>query len=233
MVLAIQLTGHQSTDTGMRYSVPKHIQEHIDYIIPGVKLVASGHASHQNGDIDKRSFGWGKGRKPIGPPKKPLHMPWSAVVASARNALLLSICDKIITPPCIAAMYNITKAKKAAPGNELGIFEDLGDVYSQTDLDLFFATLASQIPQSSHPQLEAIDGAVAPTNVANAGPESDLDFQISYPIIHPLNSIFFQTDDSVHEANYPSAGFFNNFLDAIDGSYCQEYKLHGKLRTCC
>lgn len=39
-------------------------------------------------------------------------------------------------------MYNISLGAKAAPGNQLGIFEDLGDVYSQTDLDLFFATLA-------------------------------------------------------------------------------------------
>lgn len=40
------------------------------------------------------------------------------------------------------AMYNITKGSKSTPGNELGIFEDLGDVYSQDDLDLFFSTLA-------------------------------------------------------------------------------------------
>lgn len=38
-------------------------------------------------------------------------------------------------------MYNITVGDKATPGNELGIFEDLGDVYSQTDLNLFFTTL--------------------------------------------------------------------------------------------
>ena len=36
----------------------------------------------------------------------------------------------------------MTAATKAATGNQLGIFEDLGDVYSQTDLDLFFAFLA-------------------------------------------------------------------------------------------
>jgi tripeptidyl-peptidase-1 len=40
------------------------------------------------------------------------------------------------------ALYNVTAATKAASGNQLGIFEDLGDVYSQIDLDLFFATFA-------------------------------------------------------------------------------------------
>ena len=56
--------------------------------------------------------------------------------------------------------------------------------------------------------------------MTSAGPESDLDFQISYPVIYPQNSILFQTDDDVYEANYTFEGFLNNFLDAIDGSYC-------------
>jgi tripeptidyl-peptidase-1 len=77
-----------------------------------------------------------------------------------------------------------------------------------------------QIPVGTHPKLEAIDGAVAPVSVDKAGPESDLDFQISYPIIYPQNSILFQTDDPVYENNYTYEGFLNNFLDAIDGSYC-------------
>jgi len=76
-------------------------------------------------------------------------------------------------------MYNITKNYRAAPGNALGIFEDLDDVYSQEDLDLFFADLAPYIPQGTHPTLDLIDGAVAPTDVADAGIESDLDFQIT------------------------------------------------------
>jgi hypothetical protein len=42
-------------------------------------------------------------------------------------------------------MYNITKGTKATKGNELGIFEDLGDVYSQEDLDLFFSTFAQYV----------------------------------------------------------------------------------------
>lgn len=41
----------------------------------------------------------------------------------------------------ITAMYNFTQGTKATPGNELGIFEDLGDIYSQQDLNEFFLTL--------------------------------------------------------------------------------------------
>lgn len=42
-------------------------------------------------------------------------------------------------------MYNITDGDKATPGNELGIFEDLADYYSQQDLDLFFSSLATYV----------------------------------------------------------------------------------------
>jgi tripeptidyl-peptidase-1 len=124
-------------------------------------------------------------------------------------------------------MYNITYATSAVPGNELGIFEDLGDYYAQEDLNLFFATLQQRIPQGTGPILKGIDGAQAPASVANAGPESDLDFQISYPIIYPQKSVLFQTDDPVYEANYTYEGFLNNFLDAIDGSYCS-YSAYGE-----
>jgi tripeptidyl-peptidase-1 len=39
-------------------------------------------------------------------------------------------------------MYNITEGTSATQGNELGIFEGIGDVYAQEDLNLFFTTLA-------------------------------------------------------------------------------------------
>lgn len=64
-----------------------------------------------------------------------------AQLEKAVTAFELTQCDQFITPPCIAAMYNITQATKSAPGNKLGIFEE-GDFYSETDLALFFAALA-------------------------------------------------------------------------------------------
>ena len=42
-------------------------------------------------------------------------------------------------------MYNITDGKTATKGNELGIFESIGDVYAQEDLDSFFASLARYV----------------------------------------------------------------------------------------
>jgi tripeptidyl-peptidase I len=37
----------------------------------------------------------------------------------------------------------VTAPTKAAAGNELGIFESLGDYLSQSDLDLFYLFFAS------------------------------------------------------------------------------------------
>lgn len=37
-------------------------------------------------------------------------------------------------------MYNIPPGHSATKGNELGIIEFMGDVYSEEDLDMFFAT---------------------------------------------------------------------------------------------
>jgi tripeptidyl-peptidase-1 len=71
----------------------------------------------------------------------------------------------------------------------------------------------------TEPKLEGIDGGVAPGLVATG--ESDLDLQISYPIIYPQNSIIFQTDDLNYALGIEGGGgFLNTFFDAIDGSYC-------------
>ncbi|GIK05611.1 tripeptidyl-peptidase sed1 [Aspergillus viridinutans] len=210
------LYGHKSTGKShiacREYHVPQSVQRHIDYITPGIKLLEVEGVKRAR-STEKRSLG-----NPLPPILEPLLLPLSELLGSDK----LALCDLAVTPACVSALYNITDGTKATKGNELGIFEDLGDVYSQEDLDLFFETFAQQIPQGTHPILKAVDGAQAPASVSNAGPESDLDFQISYPIIWPQNSILFQTDDTFYQANYNFSGFLNTFLDAIDGSYCNE-----------
>lgn len=80
--------------------------------------------------------------------------------------------------------------------------------------------MSDEVHEAMEPSLTILSGGTAPANVLQAGPESDLDFQISYPLIYPQKAVLFQTDDPVYEANYTYEGFLNNFLDAIDGSYC-------------
>lgn len=109
-------------------------------------------------------------------------------------------------------MYNITQAKLAHKGNELGIFEE-GDFYAPEDLVEFFTLLAPNIPILTEPILQGVDGGKAPGLVATG--ESDLDFQISYPIIYPQQSKLFQTDDLINALGVggQSTGFLNTFLD--------------------
>ncbi|KAI9687482.1 MAG: hypothetical protein M1822_002092 [Bathelium mastoideum] len=201
------------------YQVPKHVQEHVDYITPGLKLIAGGKASASTltGDVDgieKRGFRTNSRSKFTGPSLKSIIS--NATARAIANAPLAN-CDSYITPACIATMYNITKATKAAAGNQLGIFEE-GDFYAAEDLVEFFSLFTS-IPSTTEPKLEGIDGGSAPS--AFAGGESDLDFQISYPIIYPQGEILFQTDDIYYaEGVEGGGGFLNTFFDAIDGSYC-------------
>ena len=96
----------------------------------------------------------------------------------------------------------------------MGIFESLGDVYAQEDLDQFFQLAAPEIPQGTGPQLDLINGATAPNSQDEAGGESDLDFQIAYPIIYPQGTVLFQVSDNTQ------SDIFNDFLDAIDGPFC-------------
>ncbi|KAJ5441835.1 Peptidase S8/S53 subtilisin/kexin/sedolisin [Penicillium cf. griseofulvum] len=190
------------------YHLPSSVREHVDYITPGISLweVTAVRIS-----IDKQKR-FADGIPPI---TEPIPLPIETLSSEAA-----SFCDQAITPECILQMYNISEGHTATEGNELGIFEDIGDVYAQEDLNLFFSKLYPKIPNGTHPTLKSVDGGEAPTNTSTAGPESDLDFQISYPIIWPQNSILFQTDDMYYERHYKFRGFLNTFLDAIDGSYC-------------
>lgn len=198
------------------------MRAHVDYITPGIKLLA---LRTKNQKRQKRDFGvFNKAHNLTQPKTRPMPQSLNSLMTSPLSA----ICDVAIVPLCIQTLYDITSPTKHAVGNELGIVEALGQMYSQTDLNEFFASLAPNIPQGTHPTLDSVDGGTATvTNLSDAGSESDLDFQVSYPIIYPQNSILFQSDDDVYEANYTYEGLFNNFLDAIDGSYCT-YSAYGE-----
>ena len=200
-----------------RYHVPEKIQEHVDFIMPGIMLSIPMKTSR------KRS------------PSKLKHSPrfdphfghdHAGDITAGDNGSTAK-CDKIVTPNCIAAIYQIPPAEKADPSNAMGIFE-FGDVYSPTDLDQFFNSYAPSIPAGTAPTGRMIDGAIAPVAPGSAGGESSLDFELAYPIIYPQELVLFQSDDSYYTSEFTYAsGFFNTFLDAIDGSYCN-FSSHGE-----
>ncbi|KAL2150385.1 hypothetical protein VTH82DRAFT_6948 [Thermothelomyces myriococcoides] len=237
----------ENVETGVQniacseYHVPHDVSHHIDYITPGIKLVTGGGEKRiANLEVDRRSLvagltgkdraavqttshrggggGGGQGKDKPGPTDDP--------VIDDSPFRVTGPCSEEITPQCIRAQYQIPKGRKAARGNELGIFQGLGQHYSQEDLDNYWKYVAPWVPRGTHPELRSINGALGPTNdTLNAGEEADLDFQIAIPLIWPQKTVLFQTDDEWYQqeqkrpdTRYP--GFFNTFFDAIDGSYC-------------
>lgn len=200
----------QSADIFHSYHVPEHIQEHIDYIDPGIKLLAP----MKRGRSLKRGLG-------------NVNNSLTAIADGfpATGAAELSTCDEYITPACIRALYGVPDIPDYATtepraDNSIGIFEE-GDFYSQNNLDLFFANFTPQIPNGTQPTSAFIDGAQKPLFTWFEPGESDLDIQLSYPLIYPQTITLYQTDDQYYaDSANPGTGLFNTFLDAIDGSYC-------------
>ena len=116
----------------------------------------------------------------------------------------------------MAQLYQIPKGTKASPNNSLGIFE-YGDFYDQEDLDSFYAAYATYIPKGTGPKVNAYNDASAPVSPAGSGIESMLDFCVAYPLVWPQGTTLFQGDDEHYSASTDKLGFFQNFLNAVDG----------------
>ncbi|KAI6877055.1 hypothetical protein KC334_g17847, partial [Hortaea werneckii] len=107
-----------------QYHVPKHVQDHIDYITPGIKLLAPSNEDSHAGKHHRRSI----------PSMDEVHQqrPYSHryvklnqldVLSPDNVSGNLSTCDTTITPACIAAVYGIPDANLSHPNNSMGIFE--------------------------------------------------------------------------------------------------------------
>lgn len=163
-----------------RYHVPEHLQGHIDYITPGVKLTPVVKRSVKV----KRRSNWHP--KPLNRlnPHDSTHggFPWGWKPPEAVQLPPdLQGCGQNITPPCIKALYQIPDATRATPGNSLGLYEQ-GDYFNKQDLDLFYAQYATYVPQGTYPINATIDGASysVPQDSALNGGEADIDIDISY-----------------------------------------------------
>ncbi|KAH9831685.1 protease S8 tripeptidyl peptidase I protein [Teratosphaeria destructans] len=220
-----------------RYHIPKHIQKHIDYITPGIKLLAPIEGTKpEHGTLSKRQWpsgrsGWGSGWQGQGRPGSTWPKYHPAPQPPPKDHADLSQCDVAITPACVAALYDIPPATKAAPGNTMGIFEAELQFWDQYDLDSFFWNITGgRIPNGTHPTDHDIDGGVAvTTNVSAAGGEAMLDLELSYPIVYPQTITVWNVDDLKYQtwANDTYTWGFNTLLDAIDGSYCT-YSAYGE-----
>ncbi|CAK7262474.1 hypothetical protein SEPCBS57363_000063 [Sporothrix epigloea] len=214
------------------YHVPSHVREHIDYVTPGIRL--------RRDPANARKL---KRRQQLEEPVrrrsvKPTYSMKETIGKISPEAFYklrpynLTNCDRVISPECVRYLYDIPLGTTATPGNEMGVFESLGDHYSKLDLDVFVREFAPFIPNGTYPIPRLIDGATGATDDEMlTGAESNLDFQALIPIIYPQKSVLFQTDDAINEVSDVYWGFFNNFFDAIDGSYCS-FSAFGEKGNC-
>lgn len=200
------------------YYVPKHIREHIDYITPGIKLMAPVE-SHQ--------------QKKRAAEKRAVELAPKQLDSRTTHGLLnvqstdhnvdpndLSTCDVTITPACVAALYQIPKSQSRNKNNSMGIFESELQFYTQKDLDSFFTNFTSYIRNGTHPVAANIDGGQQSTeDLFEAGGEVNLDLMLAYPIVYPQTITLYQVDDFIVQANQNDTYTFgfNTFLDALDG----------------
>lgn len=190
-----------------QYHLPKHIREHVDFISPGVKLLAPVE-SHKS----KRAAALGKRRNTNALLKTQATPP--------ANPDDLTTCDVAITPACVRALYKIPKAISHRDDNSLGIFESELQFYTQLDLDSFFTKFASDIKNGTHPEAANIDGGQqSTTDLYQAGGEANLDLELAYPIVYPQTLTVYQVDDFIVQSDQEDTYTFgfNTFLDALDG----------------
>ena len=165
------------------YHLPERVASHVDYVRPGIAL---------SPPLRKRTITRNAASTPSRPRRKR-----SRLVPRYSNSTGLQSCGTAITPACLRALYNIPQASGSDEENALGIYENQSDVYSQSDLDKFFAKYAPQVPQGTHPSYNGIDGAPQP--VQSGSPlvtgESDVDFSIAYSLIYPQSIVLYQTEE--------------------------------------
>lgn len=145
------------------------------------------------------------------------------MVGSARlavnSASSTANCSNSVTQACLQALYQFETLPKNAPvssANRLGILQF--GYYAKEDLDSYFSQFAPWVPQGTEPINQGINGGCPSTNVSCASGETELDFEMSMPIIYPQSTV----DYSIYNYHYADGGTgsFNTWLDALDGSYC-------------
>ncbi len=129
--------------------------------------------------------------------------------------MTLENCDTMITPACLQALYSAPPARAALKNNTLGIVEYTPQAFLQSDLDMYFKQFEPRLDGVT-PTTRLIDGASIQTKNQSFSfnGESALDLEFAMALIFPQQVTLYHVGDLVN------GGSFNNFLDAIDGSYC-------------
>lgn len=213
------------------YSIPQHLTEHIDIVTPTVqfdkKIGAPRRTQHHHElppplhelnkrmELEKRQQAGSTGNPhaKLGSEQDQSNPKQGAVV---QNALMsLENCDTMITPQCLQALYSAPPNTLTMTNNTLGVVEYTPQAFLQSDLNMYFKQFAPSLTQTA-PNVNLIDGAIVQsTNQSfSFNGESALDLEFAMALVAPQQVTVYQVGDTIQ------GGSFNNFLDALDASYC-------------
>ena len=214
------------------YHVPRRIADHIDIILPTVHF--DQRLGGERGkrvpvpedkvaDLKRRALVVSRLRPAAG-----IRPGESGILGSPSDGSLpkkgkkvtnilsqLTQCDTMITPACIRALYGMPPGTHSSPNNTLGVVEYTPQAFLQEDLDLFFADFQPELVGES-PEIHLVAGGVLQREKQSFfyNGESSLDLEYAMTLVYPQGVTLYQVGDEEQGAS------FNNFLDAIDGSYC-------------
>jgi len=210
------------------YSLPEDVQQHVDFVTPTLHFDVKIENHQKRRSMNKNEVAIAKrqtaaaghqvqpgightigspGDKSL--PKNGGRIPFGTILDQLEH------CDKSIVPNCLRALYLFPPNFPASPKNSYGIVEYTPQAYLPSDLDKFFGNFSPPLV-GQRPIFDSIDGGYLQTEVEsfNYNGESDLDLEYAMSLVYPQKVTLYQVGDSVEGAS------FNNFLDAIDGSYC-------------
>lgn len=219
-LLSTEYNVYEHTETGQphiaceEYSVPAYLTDHVDFVYPTVHFDAKIKRNENSDNLKKRIIQQGTDKslgkpKSFSLPKLGQYMPKSQIITELAN------CDTQIVPDCLRALYRFPKGSSANPKNSYGIVEYTPQAYLGKDLDMFFRNFSTK-QVGDRPILDSIDGGVLQhrNQSFDFNGESDLDLEYAMTLVYPQQVTLYQAGDLVEGAS------FNNFLDAIDASYC-------------
>lgn len=219
---------YEHTDTraihlaAMEYSLPSHIQEHIDFVMPTVHFNAHPRNIKNSAALKKRLVkalgtptGGNVAKPKVIPIQKSQYPSFLPSLNRTIQTLSISQCGTRITPACLRALYALPYNLRSNAANSYGVVEYSPQAYLQSDLSSFFSQF-TLVPTSTTPDFVSIDGGSQQTSAQGFDyqGESDLDLEYAISLVYPQAVTLYQTGD-----DYESASF-SDFLDALDGSYC-------------
>ncbi|KAN0090293.1 Peptidase S8/S53 domain containing protein [Hyaloscypha variabilis] len=208
------------------YSLPEDIKKHIDFVTPTVHFDVKLENPKKRRSLNEREIAIAKRQMTardhnvvpgighsIGSPGDKSLPKSGGKISNIINEL--ENCDISIVPDCLRALYEFPPNFPTSSKNSFGIVEYTPQAYLPSDLDMFFRNFSPSLV-GQRPTFDSIDGGLLQTEVESFdyNGESDLDLEYGMTLVYPQKVTLYQTGDLLEGAS------FNNFLDAIDGSYC-------------